>query len=73
MYQKLPIDEQYEFSISISKDMITMHDLLEAMGREIVRQESIDDPGKRSRLWHHKDIHHVLTRNTVRLKYLIEH
>ena len=53
--------------------MITMHDLLEAMGREIVRQESIDDPGKRSRLWHHKDIHHVLTRNTVRLKYLIEH
>ncbi|KAL5843196.1 hypothetical protein ACOSQ4_009154 [Xanthoceras sorbifolium] len=45
-------------------DRITIHDLLQAMGREIVRQESIDNPGKRSRLWHHEDIHHVLTKNT---------
>ncbi|KAL9432401.1 hypothetical protein AB3S75_027435 [Citrus x aurantiifolia] len=40
-----------------------MHDLLQGMGREIVRQESIKDPGKRSRLWNHEDIYHVLTRN----------
>ncbi|XP_044469727.1 disease resistance protein RPV1-like [Mangifera indica] len=37
--------------ITTSFDTITMHDLLEEMGREIVQQESIDDPGKHSRLW----------------------
>ncbi|KAH9726269.1 ADP-ribosyl cyclase/cyclic ADP-ribose hydrolase [Citrus sinensis] len=42
---------------------ITMHDLLQELGREIVRQESID-PGNRSRLWHHEDIYEVLTYNT---------
>ncbi|GAY67258.1 hypothetical protein CUMW_255130 [Citrus unshiu] len=39
---------------------IRMHDLLRDMGREIVRKESIDYPGNRSRLWHHKDISEVL-------------
>lgn len=43
-----------------------MHDLLQAMGREIVKQESIQDPGKRTRLWHHNDIYNVLTYNMVR-------
>ncbi|KAK2657299.1 hypothetical protein Ddye_010351 [Dipteronia dyeriana] len=51
--------------ITITKNTITMHDLLQAMGREIVRQESSTDPGKRSRLWHHKDIYNVLTDNTL--------
>ncbi|KAL5778553.1 hypothetical protein ACOSQ2_009290 [Xanthoceras sorbifolium] len=46
--------------ISISNNVIEMHDLIQAMGREIVRQESIDDPGKRSRLCYHEDIYHVL-------------
>ncbi|KAL5778594.1 hypothetical protein ACOSQ2_009331 [Xanthoceras sorbifolium] len=51
--------------IAIDHDnKITIHDLLQAMGREIVRQESIDNPGKRSRLWHHEDIYHILTKNT---------
>ncbi|KAL5776107.1 hypothetical protein ACOSP7_009033 [Xanthoceras sorbifolium] len=49
--------------ITISHSTIMMHDLLQALGREIVRQESIEDPGKRSRLWHHEDIYHVLTKN----------
>ncbi|GMY08048.1 TMV resistance protein N-like, partial [Fagus crenata] len=40
-----------------------MHDLLEEMGRDIVRQECPKDPGKRSRLWLHEDIHNVLTNN----------
>lgn len=31
---------------------LMMHQLLRDMGRNIVRQESPDDPGKRSRLWH---------------------
>jgi len=36
------------------------------MGIEIVRQESIKEPGERSRLCH-DDIVHVLQENTVRL------
>ncbi|KAL5778602.1 hypothetical protein ACOSQ2_009339 [Xanthoceras sorbifolium] len=50
--------------ITITNNTLTMHDLLQAMGREIVRQESNTDAGKRSRLWHHKDIYNVLTDNT---------
>ncbi|KAH9781856.1 ADP-ribosyl cyclase/cyclic ADP-ribose hydrolase [Citrus sinensis] len=46
-----------------SHKKITIHDLLQELGREIVRQESID-PGNRSRLWHHEDIYEVLTYNT---------
>ncbi|KAF3954881.1 hypothetical protein CMV_019831 [Castanea mollissima] len=34
------------------------------MGRDIVRKECPKDPGKRSRLWLHKDIDNVLTKNT---------
>ncbi|XP_031271411.1 disease resistance protein RPP2B-like [Pistacia vera] len=49
--------------ITISNNIITMHDLLQAMGREIVKQESIHEPEKRSRLWHHNDIYRVLTYN----------
>jgi hypothetical protein len=44
-----------------------MHDLLQEMGREIVRQESPKEPGKRSRLWFHEDVRHVLEENTVRI------
>ncbi|XP_057992252.1 disease resistance protein RPV1 isoform X2 [Hevea brasiliensis] len=50
--------------IDISNDVIEMHDLLQEMGRQIVREESLKEPGKRSRLWDHKDIYHVLTKNT---------
>ncbi|XP_024045456.1 disease resistance-like protein DSC1 isoform X2 [Citrus clementina] len=46
-----------------SYNKIRMHDLLQELGREIVRQESIN-PGNRSRLWHHEDIYEVLTYNT---------
>ncbi|KDO42460.1 hypothetical protein CISIN_1g040862mg, partial [Citrus sinensis] len=41
---------------------ITMHDLLQELGREIVRQESTN-PGNRTRLWHHEDIYEVLAYN----------
>ncbi|KAH9781651.1 Disease resistance-like protein DSC1 [Citrus sinensis] len=50
--------------IVIHDNKITMHDLLQEMGREIVRQESVKNPGERSRLWHHEDIIEVLTFNT---------
>ncbi|XP_062159658.1 TMV resistance protein N-like isoform X2 [Alnus glutinosa] len=42
---------------------IEMHNLLRDMGREIVRQESPEDPSKRSRLWFHEDVRRVLENN----------
>jgi hypothetical protein len=45
---------------------LEMHDLLQEMGREIVRQESPNQPGKRSRLWFHEDVRDVLEGNTVK-------
>ena len=45
---------------------VTMHDLIEDMGKEIVRQESVREPGKRSRLWFHEDIFQVIEENSVR-------
>nr|KYP56826.1 TMV resistance protein N [Cajanus cajan] len=47
--------------ITISEfNRIEMHDLIQDMGREIVRQQSIKNPGKRSRIWKHEDVHEVL-------------
>ncbi|KAI9108315.1 hypothetical protein K1719_020798 [Acacia pycnantha] len=43
---------------------IQMHDLIRDMGRKIVREESPNNPGERSRLWFHRDIVDVLERNT---------
>ncbi|KAL6210212.1 hypothetical protein ACLB2K_015445 [Fragaria x ananassa] len=45
--------------ITISNNKVSMHDLLQELGWEIVRRQS-DQPGKRSRLWFHEDIHNVL-------------
>ncbi|KAK9949762.1 hypothetical protein M0R45_005277 [Rubus argutus] len=42
-----------------------MHDLLQEMGLEIVRRESPDEPGKRSRLCFLRDIDHVRRKITV--------
>ncbi|XP_058743676.1 uncharacterized protein LOC131616377 [Vicia villosa] len=42
-------------------DKLGMHDLIRDMGREIVRGSSQKEPGKRSRLWLHEDVHDVLT------------
>jgi len=46
---------------------VRMHDLVQDMGREIVRQVSTSEPGGRSRLWSNEDIVHVLEENTVML------
>ncbi|KAF8014121.1 hypothetical protein BT93_H0075 [Corymbia citriodora subsp. variegata] len=50
--------------IYMDSNKIWMHDLLQEMGREIVRQESPENPGGRSRLWHHKDILRVFRENS---------
>ncbi|XP_028949598.1 disease resistance protein RPV1-like isoform X2 [Malus domestica] len=42
---------------------LTMHQLLQDMGRAIIREESPEDPGKRTRLWH-KDAINVLRKLT---------
>ncbi|KAJ9707494.1 hypothetical protein PVL29_002497 [Vitis rotundifolia] len=49
--------------ISISENKLDMHDLLQQMGWEIVRQECPKQPGRRSRLWEHDDVYGILTRN----------
>ncbi|KAK4564013.1 hypothetical protein RGQ29_006203 [Quercus rubra] len=57
--------------VLIDKSLVTidennklgMHDLLQDMGKEIVRRESPDEPGGRSRLWFHEDVRHVLEEN----------
>ncbi|RHN52471.1 putative winged helix-turn-helix DNA-binding domain, leucine-rich repeat domain, L [Medicago truncatula] len=43
---------------------VTLHDLIEDMGKEIVRQESPKEPGKRNRLWFYEDIFQVLEGNS---------
>lgn len=50
---------------------LRMHDLIQDMGREIVREVSPLEPGKRSRLWYHEDVFEVLTENKVKLYILI--
>ena len=57
--------------ITIDGTRIMMHDLLEEMGKEIVRQESPNEPGKRSRLWFHEDVYRVITENTVSINYML--
>ncbi|KAL3382056.1 hypothetical protein AABB24_001905 [Solanum stoloniferum] len=48
--------------ISESNRLI-MHQMIRDMGRDIVRQESPMEPGKRSRLWRSKDSYNVLIQN----------
>ncbi|KAH9782985.1 Disease resistance-like protein DSC1 [Citrus sinensis] len=48
---------------TVSRNRLQMHDLLQEMGLEIVRQESEKEPGRRSRLWDHKEIRHILNDN----------
>ncbi|XP_057990225.1 disease resistance protein RPV1-like isoform X2 [Hevea brasiliensis] len=43
-----------------SRNKLVMHQLLQDMGREIIREISPNHPGKRSRLWFHQDVLDVL-------------
>lgn len=73
---------EYDIGVLVEKSLIkingcdpltcvTLHDLIEDMGKEIVRQESPEEPGKRSRLWFHEDIVQVLEENMVRQIYMV--
>ncbi|KAL6213978.1 hypothetical protein ACLB2K_013416 [Fragaria x ananassa] len=62
----------YGLNVLIEKSLLTiergstveMHDLIQEMAWEIVRLESRDEPGRRCRLCHRKDIYHVFSRDT---------
>ncbi|XP_061988679.1 disease resistance protein RUN1-like isoform X2 [Rosa rugosa] len=47
------------------ENKLMMHDCLRDMGREIVRENFLDEPEKRSRLWHPKDVEEVLTETSA--------
>ncbi|CAL5340867.1 unnamed protein product [Camellia sinensis] len=47
-----------------TRKKLVMHQLIQEMGKEIVRQESLKEPGERSRLCNHKDSFNVLRENT---------
>ncbi|PNX79329.1 disease resistance protein [Trifolium pratense] len=50
--------------ITISQDnVVSMHSIIQETAEEIVREESIDDPGKQSRLLDPDDIYQVLKNN----------
>ncbi|KAM5586732.1 hypothetical protein ABKV19_005576 [Rosa sericea] len=49
-------------SVDESSRFVEMHDLIQEMGREIVRD--VKDPGKRSRLWLANEVRHLLEKNT---------
>ncbi|XP_021819712.1 TMV resistance protein N-like [Prunus avium] len=49
----------------VRNNIVEMHDLIQEMALEIVRQEYPEEPGGRSRLCHHNDISHVFLKNTA--------
>ncbi|QHO08734.1 TMV resistance protein N [Arachis hypogaea] len=62
--------------VTINKyDQLVMHDLVEEMGKQIVIQESPNDPSKRSRLWCYEDLNSVLAqkRGTEAIQSIVLH
>ncbi|KAG2390927.1 TMV resistance protein [Vigna angularis] len=51
--------------ITVKNDRLKMHDLIQDMGRQIVRQEAPDNPGERSRIWDYEDVIEILTEDLV--------
>ncbi|AES87072.2 putative TIR domain, winged helix-turn-helix DNA-binding domain-containing protein [Medicago truncatula] len=43
-----------------NENKLRMHDLLRDMGRQIIFEESPEDPEKRSRLWRHEEVFDIL-------------
>ena len=60
-----------KFLITIDRHgQLLMHDLIQQMGREVVRQELPQILGERSKLWSYEDAYKVLTENTVYVIFL---
>nr|WIL60006.1 nodulation protein [Melilotus officinalis] len=61
------IEELVNKSLLIVKHgCLDMHDLIQDMGRDIVMQEALEYPTKRSRLWFHEDVIRVLSDENFR-------
>ncbi|XP_030962910.1 TMV resistance protein N-like [Quercus lobata] len=54
-------------------DYLSMHDLLQQMGMDIVRQEAPQNPGERSRLWCYEEALDILTedKGSVKIRSII--
>ncbi|KAG4385092.1 hypothetical protein AAZX31_12G025800 [Glycine max] len=50
--------------LTVDNECLGMHDLIQEMGREIVKEEAGDVVGECSRLWHHEDVFQVLVNDT---------
>ncbi|KAL6343104.1 hypothetical protein AAG906_018942 [Vitis piasezkii] len=62
LYAEIGIKALYDKClISLSKNKILMHDLIQEMGWNIIRCEFPDDPGKWSRLWDPSDVYRAFT------------
>ncbi|KAK3431492.1 hypothetical protein EUGRSUZ_E03077, partial [Eucalyptus grandis] len=55
--------------IKNDRGYLQMHDLVQLMGMNIVKQESRDDPGKCSRLWLLEDVEDIFYHNTIKVVY----
>ncbi|XP_048429973.1 disease resistance protein RPP2B-like [Pyrus x bretschneideri] len=51
-------------SIDSTEETIEMNNSLQEMGRKIVHEQCIRNPGERNRLFNDEDVYHVLKRNT---------
>ncbi|KAK0577678.1 hypothetical protein LWI29_036931 [Acer saccharum] len=64
LYPDVGIENLIEKSlVTISNDTLEMHDLIQEMAFEIIREHNHREPGKWSRLWRVKDVSYVLTEN----------
>jgi len=66
LYPDIGISRLIEKSlITVNKEEIVMHELLQELGKKMVRDQSPEEPGSWSRIWRDKDFLQVLTTETV--------
>lgn len=71
LYPTIGIQTLVDKSLVVQNgNKLSMHDLLQEMGKDIVRQESRREPGRRSRIWDAVDFKRILQKKTVRIRIL---
>jgi hypothetical protein len=70
LYSHIRIQRILEKSlIAIKNQEIHMHDMLQELGKKIVRHGFLEEPGSWSRLWRYNDFYHVLMTETVKIMF----
>ena len=64
-YIDIDVLVEKSFITILGVEVLWMHDLLQELGKEIVRHESLEELGRRRRLWVKEDVLHILKNNTV--------